>query len=82
MSTPLEDITRQIKQENDRHNMVINDLDRRKNQENTLHQQKIQQLNRRKEQLKRISEQYLNNKTNNITLDEMFVLLEKTAEDF
>lgn len=69
MGTQIDDIHRQIKQENDRHNMVINDLDRRKNQENTLHQQKIQQLNNRKEQLKRIAKLEQMEETLNIAED-------------
>ena len=53
METPLQAISRQIKDENTRHSGIIADLERKRNQENTLHQQRIQQLNSRKEQIKR-----------------------------
>lgn len=84
METQLEAINRQIQQEKDRHNRVINDLKTKIDRENTQHQQTMRMHNNRKDQIKRTAESFLNDrmKKKYATLDEMYKQIEKATSKF
>jgi hypothetical protein len=52
MDTQLDAIQRQVKVENERHEMIINDLKQRRESEVQMHKNQMQYLNNRKEQIK------------------------------
>ena len=84
MESPLEAVNRQIQQEKDRHNRVINDLKTKIDRENTQHQQSMRMYNNRKAQIKKTVECFLYEIMNkkHTTLDKMYKLIEKATEDF
>ena len=84
METQLQAVDRQIKQENNRHKMVIDNINKQKERENTQHEQTMRMLNSRKEQIKRTSESLSDKNVSkkHISIDEMNKTIEKATEDF